>query len=144
GSSTPCAAWGTRSDCRRDGRRLMWRLRSLRARLVAGLLAVAAVGVLILGFGTYRALSGFLQSRTDQQLRDSQYPVYGELTREDFPGHRRPSGESVILTGTFSELRQRDGSVAQYLTKGRPSPVLVAADAVHGARFYTARDESGD
>jgi len=121
----------------------MWRLRSLRGRLVAGLLAVAAVGVLVLGFGTYRALGGFLQSRTDQQLRDSQYPVYGELAREDFPGHRRPSGESVILTGTFAELRHPDGPVAQYVTKGRPVPQLADVASVDQERYYTAPAESG-
>ena len=128
----------------------MWRLRSLRGRLVAGLLAVAAVGVLVLGFGTYRALAGFLQSRTEQQLRDSQYPVYGELTREDFPGRRRPSGESVILSGTFAELRHPDGSVAQYLTKGRAGPTLAAPEPADGGdgedadeRFYTASAETG-
>ncbi len=121
----------------------MWRLRSLRGRLVAGLLAVAAVGVLVLGFGTYRALAGFLQSRTDQQLRDSQYPVYGELAREDFPGHRRPSGESVILTGTFAELRNPEGTVTQYLTKGRAVPEL-SPDVIDKERFYTASAESGD
>ncbi|MEA2717060.1 MAG: two-component system, OmpR family, sensor kinase [Actinomycetota bacterium] len=120
----------------------MWRLRSLRGRLVAGLLAVAAVGVLVLGFGTYRALAGFLQSRTDQQLRDSQYPVYGELAREDFPGHRRPSGESVILTGTFAELRRGDGSVTSYVPKGRTIPRLTA-DTVASERFYVAPSESG-
>ncbi len=121
----------------------MWRLRSLRARLVAGLLAVAAVGVLVLGFGTYRALAGFLQSRTDQQLRDSQYPVYGELAREDFPGHRRPSGESVILTGTFAELRHPGGSVAQYLTKGRALPELAVDVQLDRERFYTTPAKTG-
>ena len=120
----------------------MWRVRSLRGRLVAGLLAVAAVGVLVLGFGTYRALAGFLQSRTDQQLGDSQYPVYAELARADFPGHRRPSGESVILSGTFAELRRPDGSVTQYLPKGRAVPELTAG-TVDDERFYTAPTESG-
>jgi len=120
----------------------MWRLRSLRARLVAGLLVVAAVGLLVAGFGTYRALAGFLQSRTDQQLRDSQYPVYLELAREDFPGHRRPSGEAVILTGTFAELRLPDGSVAQYVTKGRAGP-KPTDDTIDEERLSTTPAESG-
>jgi len=120
----------------------MWRLRSLRGRLVAGLLAVAAVGVLVLGFGTYRALAGFLQSRTDQQLLDSQFPVYGELAREAFPGYRHSGGESVILSGTFAELRRPDGTVGKYITRGRAAPEL-AADTVDEDRFYTAPAESG-
>jgi two-component system OmpR family sensor kinase len=72
--------------------------------------------------------------------------VYGELAREDFPGHRRPSGESVILTGTFAELRHPSGTVTQYLTKGRAVPDLAdpAADAADEERFYTAPAESGD
>ncbi|MEA2828025.1 MAG: two-component system, OmpR family, sensor kinase [Actinomycetota bacterium] len=122
----------------------MWRVRSLRGRLVAGLLAVTAVGVLVLGFGTYRALAGFLQNRTDQQLRDSQDPVYRELARgEDFPGHHRPSGQSVILTGTFAELRHPDGPVVKYFTEGQP--VADLDDVTIGTeRFYTAPADSGD
>jgi two-component system, OmpR family, sensor kinase len=122
----------------------MWRLRSLRGRLVAGLLVVTAVGLGVAGFGTYRALAGFLQARTEQQLRDSQVPVYQELARADFPGHRRPSGESVILTGTYAELRHPDGPVAEYLTKGRAVPELAPADTVDAERFYTAPASSGD
>jgi len=121
----------------------MWRLRSLRSRLVVGLLAVTAVGVLVLGFGTYRALAGFLEARTDQQLRASQYPVYDELAREDFPGQRRPSGESVIPTGTFGELRHGEGTVAQYLTKGRPPPELDDGPGGDEERFYNAPAEGG-
>jgi two-component system OmpR family sensor kinase len=121
----------------------MWRLRSLRGRLVAGLLAVAAVGVLVLGFGTYRALAGFLQSRTDQQLRDSQDPVYGELARAEFPGHRRPSGQSVILTGTFAELRHPDGPVARYYTEGWPTPDLTEA-TIAKERYYNTSADPGD
>ena len=121
----------------------MWRLRSLRGRLVAGLLAVAAVGVLVLGFGTYRALAGFLQNRTHEQLRDSQDPVYNELARAAFPGHRRPSGQSVILTGTYAELRRPgDGPVITYFTEGWPVPKLDTGP-VDKERYYTAPSGPG-
>ncbi|MEA2974231.1 MAG: two-component system, OmpR family, sensor kinase [Actinomycetota bacterium] len=121
----------------------MWRLRSLRARLVAGLLTVAAVGVLVLGFGTYRALEGFLQDRTHEQLRDSQDPVYNELARAAFPGHRRPSGQSVILTGTYAELRRPgDGPLVTYYTEGWPVPKLDTAP-VAKERYYTAPADPG-
>ncbi len=126
----------------------MWRLRSLRGRLVAGLLAVAAVGVLVLGFGTYRALAGFLQSRTEQQLRASLEPVYFEIARAELPGHRRPPGESVILTGTFGELKLPDGTVITY-SKGRHVPDLSdeAVDAVDAGdveRYFTTSAAQGD
>ncbi len=122
----------------------MWRLRSLRGRLVAGLLAVATVGVLVLGFGTYRALAGFLQNRTEEQLRDSQDPVFSELARATFPGHRGRSGQSVILTGTFAELRSPgDGPVVTYRTEGWPVPELDTA-GVDEERFYTAPVVAGD
>ena len=121
----------------------MWRLRSLRGRLVAGLLAVAAAGMLVLGVGTYRALDGFLQNRTEEQLRDSQDPVYNELARAAFPDHRRPpSGQSVILTGTFAELRRPGGPVVTYRAEGWPVPDLDTA-AVAKERFYTAPADGG-
>ena len=99
----------------------MWRLRSLRGRLVAGLLAVAAVGVLVPGFSTYRALPGSCsRAPTSSSVTASTRSTAAD--REDFPGRRRPEGESVIPSGTFAQLRHPDGAVVDYLSKSGPGP----------------------
>ncbi|HEY1567105.1 MAG TPA: hypothetical protein VGF68_08815, partial [Solirubrobacteraceae bacterium] len=41
---------------------------SLRARLLSGVLAMTAVGLIAAGGGTYLALRSFLLDRVDQQL----------------------------------------------------------------------------
>jgi hypothetical protein len=43
-------------------------MRSLRARLVAGLLALAVVGLAASGVGVYKALADYLHHRLDAQL----------------------------------------------------------------------------
>ena len=94
----------------------MWRLRSLRGRLVAGLLAVVAIGLFGTSVGIYAALGNFLQSRTDQQLRDSRSAVFEELKRgANYPGQLTlSSGRSVIPDGTYGELRDPSGEPLQY------------------------------
>ncbi len=94
----------------------MWRLRSLRGRLVAGLLAVVAIGLLGTSVGIYAALGNFLQSRIDQQLRDSRRAVLTELERgADYPGQLTDaSGSTVIPDGTYGELRDAAGQPLQF------------------------------
>lgn len=100
---------------------------SLRARLVMALLAVVAAGLLGTSVATTAALGRYLQDRTDQQLRDSRFPVFSELARgEVFPG--RPSGRSVILTGTFGELRRPSGTIVQYRSGDFAQPSLARLD----------------
>ena len=64
-------------------------MRSLRARLVAGLLALAAVGLLVLGGITYAEQRSFLLDRVDQQLRAAIRPVSAALASS---GMRLPPG----------------------------------------------------
>ena len=94
----------------------MWRLRSLRGRLVAGLLAVVAIGLFGASVGIYAALGNFLQSRTDQQLRNSRLAVLTELKRgADYPGQLTvASGRSVIPDGTYGEYRDPAGQPLQF------------------------------
>ena len=67
-------------------------LRSLRARLVAGLLALTVVGLAASGAGIYKALSDYLRHRLDSQLSDSRSAVYNELASGRAFGRRLPSG----------------------------------------------------
>jgi two-component system OmpR family sensor kinase len=99
-------------------------LRSLRARLVAGLLALTVVGLAASGAGVYKALSEYLRHRLDSQLSDSRAPVYNELAQGERFSRRLPSGRSVIPSGTFGELRRPGGTAVQYVTPSAPVPKL--------------------
>jgi len=55
---------------------------SLRARLVLGLLAIAAVGLVVLGGVTYASQRNFLQDRIDEQARDG-LPSIGHRIDEE-------------------------------------------------------------
>src|ERR1700722_17911463 len=68
---------------------------SLRARLLTGVLALTAFGLLAAGGGTYLALRSFLLGRTDQQLMATRASV----------GHGlRQSSTSTIDTTTLGRL----------------------------------------
>jgi hypothetical protein len=96
-------------------------LRSLRARLVAGLLALTVVGLAASGAGIYKALSDYLGHRLDSQLSDSRTPVLNELASGRSFSRHLPTGRSVIPSGTYGELRQAGSVGAQYIPPGRPS-----------------------
>jgi two-component system OmpR family sensor kinase len=99
-------------------------LRSLRARLVAGLLALTVVGLAAGGGGIYKALADYLRHRLDSQLEATLEPVLNELARGERFSRRLPSGRSVIPDGTFGELRRPNGSAVQYVESGLPRPDL--------------------
>jgi len=99
-------------------------MRSLRARLVAGLLALTVVGLGASSAGIYKALADYLHARLDAQLRDSQTAVVNELAQGGRFTRRLPSGRSVIPSGTFGELRRPNGTAVQYAEQGRPIPKL--------------------
>lgn len=70
-------------------------MRSLRARLVAGLLALAAIGLLALAGITYAEQRSFLLDRVDQQLRDAPMALARELADNgvgNSPGPARGPG----------------------------------------------------
>jgi two-component system, OmpR family, sensor kinase len=98
---------------------------SLRARLVAGLLALAAVGLLALGGITYVEQRSFLLDRVDQQLRAAPFAVAHELADRGYgprvgppsgdrdDGARPPGGgpERGLPDGTYGQRRTADGRV---------------------------------
>jgi two-component system OmpR family sensor kinase len=104
---------------------------SLRARLLAGVLAMTAVGLVAAGGGTYLALRSFLLDRVDAQLMATRAAV-GRALRE--------SGTSTIDTTTldqvapplaFVEVRDAAGRVvavhvASSLSGASPEPRLPA------------------
>ena len=99
-------------------------MRSLRARLVAGLLALAALGLLVLALITYVEQRSFLIDRVDQQLQAAIRPVSAALHfgvgvppgRPGGPGEGRGFGGGGpgfgLPEGTYGERRDASGTVA--------------------------------
>jgi two-component system OmpR family sensor kinase len=102
---------------------------SLRARLIAGLLVVAAAGLVLLASITYAEQRSFLLDRTDQQAAAARGAVEHELYDEsdrDLPGPPPGAGpggrDDVNLPpGTYGERRDANGHVVG-------SPVFLTYD----------------
>jgi two-component system OmpR family sensor kinase len=106
---------------------------SLRARLLALLVALAVVGLAAADFASYRALHNYLYDRVDQQLESAVGPMTINLVQEtEREGERGrvsgfgprpaqglgegahgpgPGPNSQLPPGTFGELRGADGEV---------------------------------
>jgi two-component system OmpR family sensor kinase len=101
---------------------------SLRARLLACLLALAAAGLLIAGAVTYAEQRSFLLQRVDQQAKVALLPLSHELTARGFRAPPRgphddhgagdggfggpPDARNVNLPpGTYGQLRSAAGKV---------------------------------
>ncbi len=91
---------------------------SLRARLLAGLLVLAAIGLLTLGGVTYAEQRAFLIDRVDQQLHAARGPISAvldgrvPLRPDDHDGRPGRGGPGFGLPpGTYGELRDAQGNV---------------------------------
>ena len=106
---------------------------SLRARLVAAVLAIAAVGLVALAAITYVELRSFQLDRVDEQARQGAGAVEGALAQQgigdhDEPPHRdgrpgdppRGGGPGVGLpAGTYGQLRSGGKSYAVVFDYGQ-------------------------
>src|SRR3954462_9832764 len=90
---------------------------SLRARLIAGLLVLAAAGLVVLAGVTYAEQRSFMLQRIDQQAATA-VPILGHAFDDQsspLPGGRRPDdgdrgGPTVSLPpGTYGEQRSPTG-----------------------------------
>src|SRR4051794_31029731 len=138
---------------------------SLRARLVAGLLALAAAGLLLLGGITYAEQRSFLYSRLDQQVHAAPGAVLHQMSdhgliagrRADDHGgrpfdddHPQPGGGAgggLPPPGTYGELRPAQGlTVHTVLDYGQSDvtakPKLPAS--VPTGRLFTVGGIGGD
>jgi two-component system OmpR family sensor kinase len=95
-------------------------MHSLRARLIAGVLALTAVGLLLLGGITYAEQRSFLFKRIDGQARQAPAQVIHDLGEERGFGPGRggrgpgPGGERDYGPppgGTYGQLRDASGNV---------------------------------
>jgi two-component system OmpR family sensor kinase len=93
-------------------------MQSLRARLVAGVVAVAAVGLIVLAGVTYAEQRSFQYDRVDGQVHAAVFPVSGQLDRQsnlqgvaadrdDGPGPR--AHDETTPYGTYGERRNANG-----------------------------------
>jgi two-component system, OmpR family, sensor kinase len=90
---------------------------SLRARLIAVLLVVAAVGLLALAGITYTEQRSFLYDRVDDQASRAipvmGHALTGEGPADEPPGHRGPPPDVNLPPGTYGELRDASGKVIE-------------------------------
>jgi two-component system OmpR family sensor kinase len=91
---------------------------SLRARLIAALLAVCAAGLLLLGVITYLEQRSFLYDRADDQARAALVPAERALGGDRGVGGPRGMGpprgggpEGGLPPGVYVERRDADGNV---------------------------------
>jgi two-component system, OmpR family, sensor kinase len=105
-------------------------MQSLRARLVAGVVAVAAVGLIILAGVTYAEQRSFQLDRIDQQVHAAVFPVSGQLDQSapslpsrpvpDRDEHGGPGGhDDNFPYGTYGERRDASGNTVATLPLAR-------------------------
>jgi two-component system OmpR family sensor kinase len=113
---------------------------SLRSRLVAGLLVLAAAGLVLLAAITYAEQRSFLLNRVDDQARSATGAVEHELDEQGGGDSRRPppdgergGGPEVNLPpGTYGERRDASGElvgspvVLSYGERALPAPRIPA------------------
>src|SRR4051794_14126280 len=141
---------------------------SLRTRLIAGLLVVAAAGLILLGAITYAEQRSFLVDRVDQQARSASPAVTHALEQQgvSIPGarDRSPDGDdrppprggggdrggptSNLPPGTYGQLRDSSGKVLGHvvLSYGETAPAapdLPARLPVDKAITVPAKGDSG-
>jgi two-component system OmpR family sensor kinase len=151
----------------------MRRSLSLRARLILGVIALAAIGLVAADFATYSALRSFLIDRTDTSLDAAHVAVEGAL----FPRQHRGPGDgggdqgsrppappandlgigplAAAAPGEYIELRRRNGSIVRAGSTPRfpgsaasPPPVLpvkitLPAGAGERVAYFTVPAKSG-
>src|SRR5215208_6966379 len=130
---------------------------SLRSRLIAVLLVVAAVGLLALAAITYAEQRSFQYERVDRQVQSAFPAMEHELAGDDFGpgggpdfrgGGDRPSPDDVnLVPGTYGERRSPDGTRIgdpYVLSYGEtpPSPPDLPAD-IPADRTITTGAQSG-
>ena len=128
-------------------------MHSLRARLLAAVLALTAAGLLLLGGITYVGQRAFLLDRLDDQIRAAPpvaaraLDVEGGPPRESRRGDGPPPG-SGLPVGTYVEHRDASGAVdaADVFTYGQQitaDPAL-PADVPLGEPFTVGGEEGDD
>jgi two-component system OmpR family sensor kinase len=152
----------------------MRRRLSLRARLILGVIGLAAIGLVAADFATYSELRSFLIDRTDSSLEAAHVAVEGALFHDHGPnpghdgddrGGTPTPGDAPSLAaltaaapGEYIALRRLDGTIVSggsipRFPGGRraPPPVLPAHIDLPAANgrgesvvYFTAKSKTGD
>jgi two-component system, OmpR family, sensor kinase len=86
---------------------------SLRARLILGVIALAAVGLVAADVATYSSLSSFLIGRTDTALEQAHVAAEPSLG-DDGHDHGPPRGNgSSSIPGDYVQVRTLDGTIVR-------------------------------
>ncbi len=93
---------------------------SLRARLMVGLVVLAAIGLSVAGFVTYSSLRSFLYDRIDQQLIDAKAGMEDYIQRPDVVFPRGRQVEPAVPVGTFGALRDAEGTTVKQVGANGP------------------------
>ncbi|MFM8236992.1 MAG: sensor histidine kinase [Actinomycetota bacterium] len=113
---------------------------TLRARLVLGLLGLAATALAITGVVTYREQRSFLLDRVDDQIRSALENPAQISPALGGGGSATGSGRFVPF-GTYAELRYPDGSVVRLAVPGTSGGAIAALPAELAAgRIITVGD----
>ncbi len=137
-------------------------MQSLRARLVTGLVVLAAIGLLLLGAITYAEQRSFLFDRVDQQARAAGPAVARTFDQQNIyvpgamptgpdgggpDGHGGPIGADANLPpGTYGELRDANGNVVGHVVlsySGLAAPRIPAQVATGHPTTVSAKGGSG-
>jgi two-component system OmpR family sensor kinase len=120
---------------------------SLRARLVLGVLVLAAVGLGVANVATYTSLRSFLLERTDESLADLTSSAERELEHECFGHGGRDGAPPGSSPGDFFQLRRADGEVlcsrAVVGVSGQASSPPALPDAIAPGQVFTVSAEDG-
>src|SRR6266540_3288312 len=140
----------------------MLRLISLRARLVLGVIVLAALGLAIADVATYTSLRSFLFHRTDSTLRAAHPIVEGNVfgsSRGNGPGPGRgpvgagAPGVDYVEVRTLSGRVVESGPVFQFGEEETPAPPKFPSDITLPATadseqdrvtYFTVPAQSGD
>src|SRR3954468_11089859 len=130
---------------------------SLRARLLAAVLVLTAVGLLLVGAIVYAEQRSFLVQRVDQQLRSAPGPVafalhedrgFGRVDPDHDHHGGPPDADRNLPFGTYGEERTAAGKVVgspivfRYGQNGPADPALPAKISV--GKPFTVHGKGGD
>jgi two-component system OmpR family sensor kinase len=132
---------------------------SLRARLLAGLVLLAAVGLIVSAFVTHALLASFLSKRFDQQLNDSrpgieiafvntlQNSVFGAspstAPRGRFGGVTPTGTYAAAFSSTGTLIAQLQLNKSQVWTTPTTNDIPKVSANMTAGRRYTVTDKSG-
>lgn len=105
---------------------------SLRIRLLIGVLALAAAGLLVLDFVSYRALEDHLNDRADQQVSSASRPLAMALRTKAGLGHEVAPGQG-----------SRAGQLPFVPEEGREPPRDVMPEGLPPGTFGQLRNAAG-